>query len=323
MTRGCHAGRFEDRGVEQMQDMSVTDWQSRMAALGEEFGHYEELGRAHAALFSQDAPVLLVTFELRNPLIDSDEEGLPLGYRIAQEGGWSSLTLIAEDATWFRSPEVYAYFDRLVDDGFFEDFDRVVFYGAGSCGYAACAFSVAAPGATVLAIQPQATLEPLLAGWDDRFPEMRQVSFDDRYGFAPDMMEGAEQGYIIYDPLERLDAMHAALFYRPNIKLMPCILAGGRIASLIARCGQLELMIARACEGKLTPRVLRHIYRDCRKNISYTRNLLRAVDAMDRPYMEALVCHHAAVRLKAPRLRKRYNKLVGELAKKGIILEQA
>ena len=65
---------------------------------------------------------------------------------------------------WFRYPKVHAYFNRLVDDGFFDDLDKVVFYGAGPCGYAAATFSVAAPGATVVAIQPQATLDPRVTG---------------------------------------------------------------------------------------------------------------------------------------------------------------
>jgi hypothetical protein len=43
-----------------------------------------------------------------------------------------------------------------VDDGFFDEFEQVIFYGSGSSGYAAAAFSVAAPGATVIAVQPQA-----------------------------------------------------------------------------------------------------------------------------------------------------------------------
>lgn len=57
---------------------------------------------------------------------------------------WSSLSLISEGDTWFRDPAVYRYFDRLVDDRFFEGFDEVLFFGAGPCGYAAAAFSVCA-----------------------------------------------------------------------------------------------------------------------------------------------------------------------------------
>ncbi|WP_339107549.1 phosphoadenosine phosphosulfate reductase [Thioclava sp. GXIMD4216] len=304
-----------------MQDMSVNNWQTRMSALGQEFGHFEQLGPAHVALFSEDGPVLLVSFELRDDLLDTDQDGLPLGYRIAQEGGWSSLTLIAEDATWFRAPEVYAYFDRLVDDGVFEDYDRVVFYGAGSCGYAAAAFSVVAPDATVIAIQPQATLDPRLAGWDNRYPEMRRISFSDRYGFAPEMLDGAKQAFVVYDPLQRLDAMHAALFHRPNVTLLPCILAGENIEAMLAGCNVLELMIARACEGKLTATEFRKLYRNCRQNIAYLHTLLRSIRPQERLYLEALICRDGARRFDAPRFRRRYNKLVELLAPNGIELE--
>ena len=77
--------------------------------------------------------------------------------------------------------------------GFFDDFDHVVFYGAGPCKYAAAAFSVAAPAATVDAIQPQTTLDPRITDWDDRYMKMRRTDFTSRYGYAPDMLDAAEQ----------------------------------------------------------------------------------------------------------------------------------
>ena len=40
---------------------------------------------------------------------------------------------------------VYGFFDQILDDGFFDEFDTIIFYGAGPCGYAATAYSVAAP----------------------------------------------------------------------------------------------------------------------------------------------------------------------------------
>ena len=119
---------------------------------------------------------------------------MPLGAEHRAAGGWSHLCLIAEGDTWFRDPAVYAYFDRLVDDAFFEDFDHVLFYGAGMAGYAACAYSVAAPGAQVLALNPRATLDPAAGRWDDRDRAARRLDFTSRYGYAPDMLEGAAQG---------------------------------------------------------------------------------------------------------------------------------
>ncbi|MDG1103479.1 MAG: hypothetical protein P8N75_08935 [Ascidiaceihabitans sp.] len=126
----------------------------------------------------------------------------------------------------FTIQMVYSYFDRLDDDGIFDDFDHVIFYGAGPCEYAAAAFSVAAPGATVVAIQPQATLDPQITEWDDRYVKMRRADFSSRYGYAPDMLDAAEQAYVIYDPCERLDAAHAAMFTRSNVKNSASITLG-------------------------------------------------------------------------------------------------
>ena len=40
-------------------------------------------------------------------------------------------------------------------------------------------------------MQPQATLDPRVAEWDDRFLHMRRTDFTDRYGYAPDMLDAA------------------------------------------------------------------------------------------------------------------------------------
>ncbi|MEO1953011.1 MAG: hypothetical protein ABGX09_23340, partial [Thioclava sp.] len=131
-----------------------TDWRARLEAIADETGYYEPLGADHEVLFHDDSPVLIVSFETRAQIEADREEALPFGYKIARDEGWSALSVIASDESWFRDPAIYAYFDRLVDEAFFEDFDRVVFYGAGPGGYAAAAFSVAAPGATVVALDP-------------------------------------------------------------------------------------------------------------------------------------------------------------------------
>jgi len=90
---------------------------------------------------------------------------------------------------------------------------------------------MAAPGARVLLLQPQATLGPRVTEWDDRFAEQRRRDFTSRYGFAPDMLDAAQQAYVIYDPRERLDAMHSALFERRNVSRFRTPFLGGALQS--------------------------------------------------------------------------------------------
>ena len=126
---------------------SRAEWLARIDAVGEEAGYFQTVGARHWAFFADESPTLLVTFETVDAIRATPDQ-LPQGHAIAAAHGWSHLCLIADGETWYRDEAVYRYFDRLVDDAFFEDFDHVAFYGAGMAGYAACAYSVAAPGAT-------------------------------------------------------------------------------------------------------------------------------------------------------------------------------
>ncbi|MFN6978284.1 MAG: phosphoadenosine phosphosulfate reductase, partial [Gemmobacter sp.] len=186
-----------------MDASAATDrasWLACLDAIAEDAGYLEALGPRHWAFFHDDSPTLLVTFETVDAIRGGSPGQMPLGWDIARANGWSHLCLIADGATWWRDRRVWGFFDRLVDDAFFEDFDRVCFYGAGAGGYAAAAYSVAAPGATVLALRPRATLDPGVAGWDPRDRTARRLDFTSRYGFAPDMTEGAGKVFVLADP---------------------------------------------------------------------------------------------------------------------------
>jgi hypothetical protein len=73
---------------------------------------------------------LLVSFESVAGIRKHNDDAAPLGCGFVQSHGWSSLTVMANaELDWFRHPAVYGYFDRMIDDGFFDDFDQILFYG--------------------------------------------------------------------------------------------------------------------------------------------------------------------------------------------------
>ncbi|MCR9148917.1 MAG: phosphoadenosine phosphosulfate reductase [Rhodobacteraceae bacterium] len=284
--------------------LSAEDWCALIEEVGERNGFFEPVGTNHFALFNDDSPTLLVTFETVEGIRAEDPAAMPLGQRVATSRGWSSLTLIARSRTWFRDPEVHAFFDRLVDEAFFEEFDRVVFFGAGMCGYAAAAYSVTAPGATVLLVAPQATLEPARAGWDPRFAGHRRLCFTDRYGYAPDMIEGAGPVFVVYDPRESLDAMHAALFARPFVTRLPCRGAGGDIAGMLDRLEITPAMLRLAAEGRFTAAAFWRLWRARRTDQPYLRDLVTRLGDHGALWRAALVCRNALARLNAPRFAR-------------------
>ncbi len=142
--------------LKDLGSLSGADVHAQLGKLGEREGYYRRLGDAHSVLFMDRGPTLVVTFETSRAIARQKMGGVTFGQSIAEPRNWSHLCLIADSESWFRAPEVYAYFDDLVDEAFFEEYDQVVFYGSGMAAYAAAAYSVAAPGATVILIQPQA-----------------------------------------------------------------------------------------------------------------------------------------------------------------------
>ena len=280
------------------------EWRARIEAIGEELGYFQPLGARHAALFVDDGPVLLVAFDTMEAARGALPGRMPAGYAVARANGWSYLGLLADGPTWWRDPAVWGYFDRLVDDALFEDFERVVFFGADMGGYAAAAFSVAAPGATVLAVRPQATLDPRLAEWDNRFAAHRRLDFTSRYGFAPDMVEGAQAVFLLYDPERTADAMHAALFARPHVTRLRCRHMGGRLEAELARMGMLDALLRLAGEGQLDAAAFHRLNRARRDHLPYLLRLLQRLAARKRHGLTSRLARWALERQDHPRLRE-------------------
>ncbi|MGB5558417.1 MAG: phosphoadenosine phosphosulfate reductase [Paracoccaceae bacterium] len=303
--------------IDPANNLSDEDWLERMEDVTDDLGFFEPLGPDHSALFVDKSRQLLVTFEVVQSARNRSDNDVPLGWEMAERHGWSQLCILAHSETWFRHRAVYMFFDRLIDDGFFDEYDRIVFHGSGSCGYAAAAYSVAAPGATVIALQPQATLDPRVTEWDSRFDHMRRVSFTDRYGYAPDMLDAAERAFVLYDPEETADAMHAALFTRQNVMKLRCRYLDGEIEAFLRRMQILQPLLVKAMDGSLTEADFYRLFRERRTYLPYLRRLLSAVDDMQRPYLTGLLCRSVLVGMNTPRFRRQLDRAEHELAEQG------
>ena len=280
------------------------NWLTLMDRIGEDAGYFITLGTQHWAFFVDEAPTLLVTFEQAEDIMSRPGQ-MPLGHDIAKENGWSHLCLIADGDTYYREQRVYGFFDRLVDDAFFEDFDSVLFMGSGVQGYAAAAFCVAAPGASVIAMSPRATLLPETAGWDKRAVRARKLDFTNRYGYAPDMIDGAKHVFILYDPEVTEDAMHAALFQGAHVTHLRCPRLGGRLDAAFAQMQIVVPLAQSAIAGTLTRKSFARLWRGRRNFGPYLRVLLTQVQGSGRIGLEKMICQNVTSRLNAPRFRRR------------------
>lgn len=304
-----------------LDGLSWTEWAAKITDQLSRDSHRdayaETLDARHMAIFIPKGTTLLVSFEAHHRIEEMSDKGHPLGWTLVEALGWSHLCLACERDTWFRDNRVFGYFDRLIDDGFFEAFDNVIFYGSGSCGYAAAAYSVAAPGARVLAVQPQATLDPRVAEWDDRFLAMRRTAFDTRFGYAPDMLDAANEAFILYDPDIDLDAMHAALFTRPNVTKFRMRFLGSQMDAELMRMNVLLRCLAQLSAGKLTRLSLAQLYRARRDVAGYQFSLLKATLRDDRHLLTRLLAGAVLSRRDTPPFRKALARANAALADQG------
>ncbi|MEL6586022.1 MAG: phosphoadenosine phosphosulfate reductase [Pseudomonadota bacterium] len=275
-------------------------------------GYFRQIGEAHHALYRPAGKTLLVEFDILGA-VRTRPGAQPWSSRLARKRGWSTLSILSNGRTWFRDKALFAYFDGLTDDEFFDDFERVVFAGADTGAYAAAAYSVAAPGATVFLVRPFATLDRTIAPWERRFRSDWSLSFGPRYGYAPGMLDAAERVYVVSDPTERTDAMHASLFRGDHITHLPARNGGQDLRTRLEAMGILDRIVAGAEAGSLTPLRFAQLWRARHQDAVWLSGMLRKIDGMQRPWLQAVFASEMLRRTGSPAARRRLNAALAQL----------
>jgi len=295
---------------------SRADWQARIGEIGKMHGFFERLGREHFALYVQEGNTLLVSFDEVDRVIAKGADALPVGFEAVKKREWSMLSILADGRTWFRDQSLYRFFDKLTDEGFFDSFDQVIFLGAGPmCGHAAAAFSVAAPGAKVLVLSPAATLDREAAPFELRFRAAWRKDFNSRYGYAPDMIDSAAQTFVVYDPLEVLDAAHAALFRAKSCRRLRFRGGGAAILSLLEPHSNLDRILKATANNRMTDLRFSQITRRLRQsNRGYLERLLARAEDRGGPRLAAIVARRALTATGAAHFARRLSALEAQIA---------
>ncbi len=237
---------------------------------------YTDLGRtALVYLQPEGATRLYVGFDdlmrMGSPFKTRD----PWGIKYALSRGWAYLGLMSYNAFWFRDEPFFDRLEALRDEGLFEGYERTLLCGTSMGGWAAAAFADLAPGANVLAFSPQATLDPNFVPWETRFMRGQQQHWDNRYRFAHDGLNRVSNAYIIYDPFDRGDKIHARMIQGANIHQYHAYGCGHRVALVALRCGGLKGLTDHAMEGDLTLGVYKELMRNRGATVLYRQNMVR------------------------------------------------
>lgn len=308
--------RYRQTAEVQTEGISMAEWQENLRSLGEAEGFYRRLGDEHTALYSERGSTLVVTFDNLDHVYGRAEDRLPWGYSFTKANNWSTLGLMAHGWTWYRDQAVFDFFDELRETGFFEQFDKVVFYGASMGAYAACAFSAAAPGCDVIAISPQATLDRRVTSWETRYRKVWKRNFNDRYGFAPDMVASARKVTLFYDPISHLDAMHVALFQGDNTRKILCRNMGHRIASLWMGMGILKPIVEGTITDSISETEIYRLFRARHTNGRYQKEMLSRLSQSGRHDLLVRYCRHVVSTRRAPHFRRAMKESLKKLGRR-------
>lgn len=253
-------------------------WSSIATTLAGKEGFFRE-SRDHSFLFMKRSDTLVVTFDNLDIAMGKREDRRPWGFSFIEKQGWSMLGVMANGWTWYRDPWVWQQFDDLRDSGFFKQFKRVVFYGASMGGYAASAFVPACPGADVVAISPQSTLDKSIVPWETRYKTAWGSDFSGPYGDAAMVSKAAGRVFLMYDPYEPLDTGHADRFQGKNVTKLRTPLLGHRLGSSLQQMGILAPITLGALNGTLTEADFYRLLRARKTFGRYQKELFkRAVD---------------------------------------------
>lgn len=265
-------------------------WNEIATRLAGADGFFRAGPEGHSFLYMpRSMNTLVVTFDNLDIAMNKRDDRRPWGYSFIEQQGWSMLGVLAGGWTWYRSAWVPDQFDDLRDSGFFQQFNRVVFYGASMGAYAACAFSPAAPGADVVAISPQSTLDKSVVPWETRYKTVWDRDFSGPYGDAARVSGQARRVYILYDPYEPLDAGHVARFTHDNVQRLRAPLLGHRLGSSLNQMGILSPIILGALSGELTEQDYYQLLRQRKSFPRYQRELFkRAVKTGHRALAKSL-----------------------------------
>nr|WP_086940476.1 cytosolic protein [Thaumasiovibrio occultus] len=145
---------------------------------------------------------------------DLHEDFAPWGYHLAQK---QNVNIIAFQhlgkSNWFRSRNLLFFLEQL--STLLTPFTYRLGYGLSRGGFAVGAFSNLLQLDTVLLFHPVSTKNQAIAPWDNRSSTEIAQQFD-WTGDYHDLDLGKAKGYIIYDPTNHIDRLHAKRY--PELK---------------------------------------------------------------------------------------------------------
>jgi len=225
-----------------------------------------------AAQFTQrSGDTLVVSFDNLSNVKDPSLARETWGYGFYAAEGWSHMGVMAFEKNWYRDDALFDFMESK--QSLFKGFSRVVMTGTSMGAYAATAFADLAPGCTVVAFSPQATLKKSVVPWEERFNSGRKQDWSGRYAHGPDHCSTAKDVFIIYDPYFAPDRQHAEFYQGGNVHHLKSWYSSHKSAQFMRRAEILKSVMQQSVAGTLTPALYYQLFRSRRDLIWYYNGL--------------------------------------------------
>jgi pimeloyl-ACP methyl ester carboxylesterase len=242
--------------------------------MAEKSGFYRDLGR-HFAVYVPRGSTCVVTFDNLKSR-DQPAPRFPWGHDFCERKNYSQLgIMMTRRNDWFRQRPLCDFFDELSQNGFFDQFDDVVFYGSSMGGYGALTYAASCPSARAVAFSPQTSLSPAAVPWENRY----RRGYDrgdwsiERYADAAETINQYKEASIFYDPYFKIDRLHANRLQQPNVNHFRCPFMGHKVPRMLLHMGVLDEVVTGAIEGTLEATQFYTLLRLRRDYIGYFRSL--------------------------------------------------
>ena len=239
----------------------VPRWLDELRPGGEGEGFLEKRLRHSLMFIRRPVRRLLVTFDNLSNVSDRSIEREPWAFKFARDENISHLGIMAQVSDWYRDETLITRMQELAASGFFDGFDRVVFAGVSMGGYAAIAFASLVPGAHVISVNPQSTLDPDLVPWETRYENGQRQDWTLPLGDAADLTAGLARVNIFYDPYHDLDHQHVGRFSGDNIRVFKCWFSVHKTAVFLRKIDALKPVMRHAIFDELTYAEFYRLYR--------------------------------------------------------------